>query len=151
MLLINQTAGTPPRRLQHQLAPRAAAQSQPVSCYIRRKRPRRGEQGRRACRLRRGMSASRAAFPGLRSPAAGACTRAACCTAHPYCNPTPPCDVLAAPVTSGLRVLQTDPPHTPPHPTPGSPRLREVLRLPAWTNHGAREALTSPETWEGAE
>lgn len=88
---------------------------------------------RRACVLG-GLSALQAAFPGLRSPAAGACARAACCTAHPYCNPTPPCDVLAAPVTSGLRVLQTDTP-TPPYPTPppvssGSMRCSDCLPGP---------------------
>lgn len=111
---------------------------------------RRVASARPACVPGGRLSAPQAAFarPRLQSPAAGACARAAGCTAHPACNPTPPCDVLAAPVTSGLRVLQTDPPTpTPPHPTPGSPRLREVLRSPAWTNHGSRGAWTSPEIW----
>ncbi|XP_077721499.1 uncharacterized protein LOC144293979 isoform X2 [Canis aureus] len=61
------TAGTPPRRLQHQLAPRAGTQSRAVSCYIRGKRPRRGEQERRACVLREERLAgclSRATSPG---------------------------------------------------------------------------------------
>lgn len=56
----------------------------------------------------------------LRSPAAGACAPAARATAHPYCNSTPPCDVLAALVTSGLpgSTTNTAPSATPPHPSP---------------------------------
>ena len=148
MFLINRTAGTPPQRLQHQLAPKADTQSRAVSCYSRGGNVPGVESSERPACVLGGQSASQAAVPGLRSRAAGACAPAACCTAHPYCNPTPPCDVLAAPVTSGLRVLHTDPP-TPPHPTRGEQRLQEVLRRPAWTNHGSREAWTSPETRRG--
>lgn len=124
--------------------PRLARSAEPSHATLGGDVPGVESRERRACVLR-GMSASQAASPGLGSAAAGACARAACCTAHPYCNLTPPCDVLAAPVTSGLRVLPTDPP-TPPYPTPG---YQEVLRWPAWTNHGSREALTSPETRRG--
>lgn len=62
---------------------------------------------RAVCLLR--MSALQAVFLSLiQSLSDLAFTPAACCTAHSYCNLTPPSDVLAVPVTSGLGVLQTD-------------------------------------------
>lgn len=90
--------------------------------------------------------------PRLRSPAAGACAGAACCTAHPDCNPTPPCDVLAAPVTSGLRVLHTDPPPapTPPHPTPGAPGSARGSDCRPGPAVALGKLRTSPETQRGA-
>jgi len=54
------------------------------------------------------MSALLAVLSLIQSLSDLAFTPAACCTAHSYCNLTPPSDVLAVPVTSGLRVLQTD-------------------------------------------
>lgn len=58
------------------------------------------------CLLR--MSALQAVLSPIQFLSDLAFTPAACCTAHSYCNLTPPSDVLAVPVTSGLRVLQTD-------------------------------------------
>lgn len=139
------------RRLQRRLSPRPDTQSRSPRMLCM--------QATCTAKVPSGVCASRASsgvcgvFPGLWSPAAGACVRASLCAEpHPYCNPTPPCDVLAAPVTSGPRVLPMDPP-TPPSPTP-PPVLgctRRCSHLLAWTNHGSREALTSPETWERAE
>lgn len=73
------------------------------------------KQRRGACLLRGGLGEQSCTGSCLRSPAAGACAPAARATAHPYCNSTPPCDVLAALVTSGLPGSTTN---TTPHRIP---------------------------------